>query len=229
VTDPTTRTLEARDRVRAFLDTRAKMGGPIDYTVVHSVQRGDELHELRTADLRELVDPLVDRPASTGGMGTLTPSVVSPRDAALRDVRAAVDKALALEVRPVELFRTVLMAGRNLFGAGHREQAEADAFAEIATLADSPLAAMLLQPGQSYASRGNYAALEVVRDAEHHTYDVRPLDVATIAARLHRGACSEPWDACSWAGEDPELTDCRAPSGAWRETGLERMILGGAR
>lgn len=171
----TDRLADVRARVRGFLDTRAAMGGPIDHSIVHSVQRLGELHELTTADLETLVEA-TGAPApvapSTGGMGTLTPSVVSPYDQALRQVRAAVDDAVRLEVRPVDLFRTVLAALRGYSLTGHREQIEAETFAAIAAEAPSPLEGMILQPHQAYADRGNYAVLSVTRN-DDHTVDVQ--------------------------------------------------------
>lgn len=166
MTDQTT----ARDRVRAFLDTRAKMGGPIDHAVIHSVQRGGEAHDLLTADLRELLDPLVDAP-SYGGIGTRSPSVQIPHDAALRELVAAAAKAHAAGVRSADLFRAVLAGADGVHLGGQRHALEGHVFAAIADAEPSPLEGMILQPGQSYADRRDYAVVSVTR-REDHTIDV---------------------------------------------------------
>lgn len=170
MTTPTPRTLEAADRVRAFLDTRSLMGGPIDHTLIHSVQRGDQVCELRTADLRELVDPLT--PArSSGGMGTLTPSVSSPHDNAVRALQAAAADAHATGVRTADLFAAVLAGASGQHLGGQRHTLEAHVFAAIADADPSPLEGMILQHGQAYADRGDYAVLSVTR-REDRTIDV---------------------------------------------------------
>lgn len=161
----TDRLSDARARVRGFLDTRAAIGGPIDQTVIHSVQRQGESHELLTADLEHLL-------AVTGGrqepsIGTRSPSVRLPHDTALRIVRDAVDQAIAAEVRPVDLFRAVLMSIRGHGLGGNRDQVEAGAFAAIAEAETSPLDAMILQRGQAYADRGDYATVCVTRNLDH--------------------------------------------------------------
>lgn len=46
----------AADRVRAFLDARATMGGPIDHETVYEIYVAGERFSLSVADLRELVD-----------------------------------------------------------------------------------------------------------------------------------------------------------------------------
>ena len=51
-------TKDAAQRVTQFLDTRDQMGGPIDKTVVHCVERRGVTAELTTADLRLLVEAL---------------------------------------------------------------------------------------------------------------------------------------------------------------------------
>lgn len=47
----------AAARVRAFLDARASMGGPIDHEEVHSVGVRGETYALTTEDLRTLAAP----------------------------------------------------------------------------------------------------------------------------------------------------------------------------
>lgn len=52
------KTKDAITRVETFLDTRDQIGGPIDKSIVHVVERNGVTAELTTADLRQLVAAL---------------------------------------------------------------------------------------------------------------------------------------------------------------------------
>ncbi len=162
--------LEAADRVRAFLDTRARMGGPIDHTVIHSLGHRETTVELLTADLRELVGSGPTEPSST--IGTRSPSVQVPHDAALRGLVAAAAHAHANGVRTADLFRAVLAGASGEHLGGQRHTLEGHVFAAIADSEPSPLEGMILQRGQAYADRADYAVLSVTRN-DDHTVDVQ--------------------------------------------------------
>lgn len=159
----------ARDRVRGFLDTRAKMGGPIDREVIHSLGRGDDTFELRVDDLEHLL--AVTSAPAYAPVGTRSPSVRLPHDTALRILRDAVDQAVASGARPAELFRSVIHGLRGLDLGGKREQLEAYLFEALVTEHPSPLRGMIGSRGD----RDDYAVLSITRDESNAiTVDVVP-------------------------------------------------------
>lgn len=103
------------------------------------------------------------RQPSEPSIGTRSPSVILPRDRAIRDLKAVTEIAVASGVTLAGIFDAVLAGANGVHLGGQRRTLEAHVFAAIADADPSPLDGMILKPGQSYDDRGDYAVLSVTR------------------------------------------------------------------